>query len=141
MNINIVNETGKLSVVVIGIADDFGGIPRIEQCYDPKSKAHVIAGTYPVEQDCVNEIDALVIVLEKYDVEVLRPKNINGLNQIFSRDIAFVIADKLILPNIIENRQEEVSAISDIVNQILPESILRMPVEAKAEGGDVMLWN
>ena len=40
MNINIVNETGKLSVVVIGIADDLGGIPKLEECYDPKSKAH-----------------------------------------------------------------------------------------------------
>ena len=83
----------------------------------------------------------ITINIEKYDVEVLRPRNINGLNQIFPRDIAFVIANKLILPNIIENRQEEVSAISNIVSQILPESILRMPVEAKAEGGDVMLWN
>ena len=65
MNINIVNETGKLSVVVIGIAYDFVGIPRIEQCYDPKSKAHVIAGTYPVEQDCVNEIEKKIKELTK----------------------------------------------------------------------------
>ena len=37
MKINIVNETGKLSAVVVGIADDFGGIPKLEKCYDPKS--------------------------------------------------------------------------------------------------------
>jgi len=141
MKINIVNETGKLSAVVVGIADDFGGIPKLEKCYDPKSKAHIIAGTYPVEQDCVDEIDALVTVFEKYSVEMFRPKNINGLNQIFPRDIAFVIADKLILPNIIENRKEEVSAINDVVSQILSEFILKMPAEAKVEGGDVMPWN
>ena len=141
MKINIVNETGKLSAVVVGIADDFGGIPKLEKCYDPKSKAHIIAGTYPVEQDCVDEIDALVTVFEKYSVEVFRPKNINGLNQIFPRDIAFVIADKLILPNIIENRKAEASAIYDVVSQILSEFILKMPAEAKVEGGDVMPWN
>ena len=106
IKINIANETGKLSAVVVGIANDFGGTPKLEECYDPKSKAHIIAGTYPFEKDCISEISALVAVFEKHGVEVFRPKNINGLNQIFTRDIAFVIADKLVLPNIIENRKE-----------------------------------
>ena len=141
MKINIANETGKLSAVVVGIADDFGGTPKLEECYDPKSKAQIIAGTYPSEQDCVDEINALVTVLEKYSVEVFRPKNINGLNQIFSRDIAFVIADKLVLPNIIKNRKEEVSAIDDLISQIPSELILKMPEEVRVEGGDVMPWN
>ena len=141
MKINIANETGKLSAVVVGIADDFGGTPKLEECYDPKSKASIIAGTYPTEQDCVDEINTLVDIFKKYGVEVFRPKNINGLNQIFPRDIAFVIADKLILPNIIENRQEEASAINDVVSHILPEFIFKMPAEAKVEGGDVMPWN
>jgi len=141
MKINIANETGKLSAVVVGIANDFGGTPKLEECYDPKSKAQIITGTYPAEQDCVNEIDALVAVFEKYGVEVFRPKNINGLNQIFSRDIAFVIADKLVLPNIIKSRKEEVSAIDDLISQIPSELILRMPAEARVEGGDVMPWN
>ena len=141
MKINIANETGKLSAVVVGIANDFGGTPKLEECYDPKSKAQIIAGTYPSEQDCVDEINALVTVLEKYGVEVFRPKNINGLNQIFPRDIAFVITDKLVLPNIIKNRKEEVSAIDDLISQIPSELILKMPEEARVEGGDVMPWN
>jgi len=141
MKINIANETGKLSAVVVGIANDFGGTPKLEECYDPKSKAQIIAGTYPSEQDCVDEIDALVDVFEKYGVEVFRPKNINGLNQIFPRDIAFVITDKLVLPNIIKNRQEEMSAIDNLISQIPSECILKMPAEARVEGGDVMPWN
>ena len=141
MKINIANETGKLSAVVVGIANDFGGTPKLEECYDPKSKAQIIAGTYPVEQDCVDEINTLVTVFEKYSVEVFRPKNINGLNQIFSRDIAFVIADKLVLPNIIKSRKEEVSAIDDLISQISSDLILKMPAEARVEGGDVMPWN
>jgi len=138
---NIVNESGKLRAVIVGIADDFGGIPKIEECYDPKSKAHIIAGNYPIEQDCIVEIDTLVDIFEKYGVEVFRPININGLNQIFSRDIAFVITDKLVLPNIIDNRKEEASAIDDVISQISSECIFKMPVEARVEGGDVMLWN
>jgi N-dimethylarginine dimethylaminohydrolase len=141
MKINIANETGKLSAVIVGIADDFGGIPKLEECYDPKSKAHIITGTYPVEKDCIDEINALVYILEKNGVEVFRLKNINGLNQIFSRDIAFVIADKLVLPNIIDNRKEEASAIDDVICQIPSELTLKMPVDARAEGGDVMPCN
>ena len=141
MKINIANETGKLSVVIVGIADDFGGTPKLEECYDPKSRTHVIAGTYPVEKDCVFEMSALVDVFEKHGVDVFRPRNINRLNQIFSRDIAFVIADKLVLPNIIKSRKEEVSAIDDLISQIPSELILRMPAEARVEGGDVIPWN
>ena len=141
IKINIANETGKLSAVVVGIANDFGGTPKLEECYDPKSKAHITAGTYPVEKDCIDEISALVAVFEKHGVEVFMPKNINGLNQIFTRDIAFVIADKLVLPNIIENRKEEISAIDDLISQISSELILKMPAEARVEGGDVMPWN
>ena len=138
---NIDNETAALKVAVVGIAKDMGGVPRVEECFDPKSKENVLAGTYPKEKDCIKEIDALVKVLKKYNIKVYRPQNIEGLNQIFTRDIAFVINDKLIIPNIIENRQKEIVAIDTILNEIVKENIIKMPKGARAEGGDVMPWN
>jgi len=141
MKINIENESGKLKSVVLGIANDFGGIPNEEECYDPKSRAHVKAGTFPTNKDCVSEIDALVDIFEKHDVNVFRPQNIMGLNQIFSRDIAFAISDKLVIPNIIEDRIKEVDAIADVINKIANEDIIKMPFSTRAEGGDVMPWN
>jgi len=141
MKINIENESGKLKSVVLGIANDFGGIPNEEECYDPKSRAHVKAGTFPNNKDCVSEIDALVDIFEKHDVNVFRPQNIMGLNQIFSRDIAFAISDKLVIPNIIEDRIKEVDAIADVINKIANEDIIKMPFSTRAEGGDVMPWN
>ena len=116
---NIDNETAALKVAVVGIAKDMGGVPRIEKCFDPKSKENILAGTYPKEKDWIKEIDALVKVLKKYNIKVYRPQNIEGLNQIFTRDIAFVIDDKLIIPNIIENRQKEIVAIDNILNEIV----------------------
>jgi len=139
--INIHNETAALKAVVVGIADDFGGIPKLEDCYDPKSREHVVAGTFPSNDSCVKEMNALVSVFEKYDVKVYRPENIKGLNQIFSRDIAFAIEDKLILPNIIEDRKQEVDGISEILNLIDKSDIVQMPEGAMAEGGDVMPCN
>ena len=57
-------------------------------------------------------------ILQKYNVNVLRPKNIPNLNQIFARDISFVIANKLMVPNIIEDRKQEIEAISHIFKTI-----------------------
>jgi len=141
MKINIKNESGKLKAVVLGIADDFGGTPKVEECYDPKSRAHVLAGTYPTNEACVKEMDALAEIFSKYNIKVFRPQNIKGLNQIFSRDIAFAIEDKLVIPNIIEDRKEEADAIAEVLTQIDEGSIIKMPASARAEGGDVMPWN
>ena len=141
IRINVTNETTELKAVVIGIADDFGGTPSVGECYDPKSKEHVIAGTYPKNDDCILEMNALVKVFENYNIKVFRPKNIKGLNQIFSRDIAFAIEDKLVLPNIIKDRKQEVEGISEVLNLVDKSDILQMPEGAMAEGGDVMPWN
>ena len=141
MKIKVTNETARLKAVVVGIADDFGGVPKVEECYDPKSRAHVIAGTFPTNEACVKEMDALVVIFEKYDVKVFRPQNIKGLNQIFPRDIAFAIDDKLVIPNIIEARKEEVDAIADVMSNITKEDVVKMPLSARAEGGDIMPWN
>ena len=108
MNLYVNDEVGILKTVILGIANDFGGTPLASECYDPKSKEHVIAGTYPKNDDCILEMNTLVKVFEKYNIKVFRPENIKGLNQIFSRDIAFAIEDKLLLPNIIKDRIQEV---------------------------------
>ena len=62
MKIKITNETAKLSAVVVGIAVDFGGVPTVDECYDPKSKEYVQKGSFPNERDCVLAIDSLVEV-------------------------------------------------------------------------------
>ena len=83
IKLNIHNETSELTVVVLGIADDFGGTPNLEDCYDPKSKEHVISGTFPLQSDITKEINEFLEILKKYNVDVLRPKNIPNLNQVF----------------------------------------------------------
>ncbi|MBU45932.1 MAG: amidinotransferase [Flavobacteriales bacterium] len=139
IKINITNEIAQLRAVIVGIANAFGGIPTLEECYDPKSKEHVRLGIFPLEKDCISAMDALVKVFKKYNVTVYRPQNIKGLNQIFSRDIAFAIGDKLVLPNIIKDRRKEVEAIDSVLNQIEELDKIRMPEDTRAEGGDVIL--
>ena len=101
MKLNIQNETSKLRAVILGTAKSNGPAPKVEDCYDPKSRLHVLAGTYPVEEDMFKEMEAVASVLRKYNVEVYRPEIIENYNQIFARDISFVIEDKLIIANIL----------------------------------------
>ena len=141
LTLNIQNETGQLEAVVLGIANSFGGTPSLVACYDPKSKEHVKAGTFPTEESIIPEMKAVCDVLEKHGVKVYRPKEIEGLNQIFARDIAFVIDDKMVLPNIIDDRADELKAIQAVIDEIDAHQLMKMPQEARAEGGDVMIWN
>ena len=47
MTLNITNETGNLEFVIVGIANNNGGVPDIKNTYDPKSRFNIINGTYP----------------------------------------------------------------------------------------------
>ncbi|NRB58415.1 MAG: amidinotransferase [Winogradskyella sp.] len=141
MKLNINNETSRLRAVVLGTAKSNGPIPSIEEAYDPKSIEHIKAGTYPLEEDMIKEMEAVANVLKKYDVKVYRPEVIKDYNQIFSRDISFVIEDKIIIANILPNREREIDAIEHVWALIDKESRIKLPEECHVEGGDVMPWN
>ena len=141
IKLNIQNETSRLRAVVLGTAKSNGQTPKIEDCYDPKSKQHVLAGTYPLEEDMIPEMEAVAKVFDKYDVKVFRPQVIEDYNQIFSRDIAFVIEDKIIRANILPDRDREFEAIDHVWKQVKKENRITLPEECHVEGGDVMPWN
>lgn len=141
LQLNINDETARLKAVVLGIAESCGPTPKPEEAYDPKSLEHILAGTYPKEIDMVKEMDAFAKVFEKHGVQVFRPTILKNCNQIFSRDIAFVIEDKLIHANILPDREKEFQAIKHVITQIDPDKIIYPPEEVHVEGGDVMPWN
>jgi len=141
LKLNIQNETSRLRAVVLGVANKNGGVPNVEDCYDPKSIQHVLAGTYPKEEDMIQEMNAVAEVLKRYDVTVFRPDIIENYNQIFSRDIAFVIEDKFIKANILPDREKEYKAINNVISQIETDNVIVLPEECHVEGGDVMPWN
>jgi len=141
LELNITNETSKLKAVILGTAKSNGPIPTPKECYDPKSLENVLAGTYPKEEDMVQEIEEVAAVLKKYNIDVYRPNVIENYNQIFSRDIAFVIEDKMIKANILPDREKEYLAIQDVLDLIKPENIIQLPDDCHLEGGDIMPWN
>lgn len=141
LQLNVNNETSRLRAVVLGSAVHNGPTPKVEQAYDPKSLEHILAGTYPKEKDMVEQMEAFNTVLRKYNIIVYRPQIIENYNQIFARDIGFVIDDTFVKSNILPDRERELDAIQYIIDQIDPKKVVRPPAEVHIEGGDVMLWN
>jgi len=141
LKLRVTNETDRLKAVILGTAVSNGATPTLEEAYDPKSAEHIKAGTYPIEKDMVAEMDAFAAVLQKYGVQGYRPEIIRDCNQIFTRDIGFVIDDVFIKANILPDRQAEFQAIEYIVKQMNPDKVVTPPEEVHIEGGDVMPWN
>ena len=139
LNLNVNNETSKLKAVVLGTALSLGPTPKLEDCYDPKSREHVLNNTYPIEEDLTQEMQEFCDVLKKYNVTVYRPEKIENYNQIFSRDIAFVIEDKFVFANVVEDRAKEIQGIKHVYDQIEDQNIIHLPESCHVEGGDIML--
>lgn len=137
----IQNEYGRLDTVVVGLAMRMGGVPKLEECYDARSFEAVKLGVFPEEKDCTVQLKGLIEILESNGVKVLRPSLIYSLNQVFARDIAFVIEDQYIIPNVIADRAQERDAMAEIEKIIPSWNIIMMPSGCYAEGGDVIVDN
>ena len=141
MNLNITNETARLRAVVLGQPGSMGPVPLPGNTYDAKSYDSVIKGIYPTEEAVYKEMIAFEKVLLKYNVQVFRPWILENCNQVFARDAAFVIDDKIINSNIIPDREDEKEAYEVIYDQIAYNKIYNLPEKAHVEGGDVVLYN
>ena len=141
MKLRAVNEWDALRTVVVGTAQSMGGIPTVEESYDPKSKEHILAGTFPREEDCARELEGLVKLLESHDVRVLRPHNVTDLNQIFARDVGAVVDDRVIITRMISDRAEEWEGIAPLLESVPDHLQLNPPQGVRVEGGDVMPMN
>ena len=140
ININIENEYSKLKTVILGIADDLGVPPKESDSYDPRSLYHIKNNSYPIEDDLLRELDNFYNKLLKHNVDVIRPSNINNCNQIFARDLGFVISNLFFLSNIVPNRHDELKGIDDTLKN-LDVGIIKLPEFMHIEGGDVIVHN
>ncbi|MBL3658058.1 dimethylarginine dimethylaminohydrolase family protein [Fulvivirga sediminis] len=141
IDIYVNDETSELKAVILGTAQQLGGVPTVEEAYDPKSIEHIKNGTYPTEEVVHGEIEAFATVLKKHGVDVYRPEVLEDCNQIFARDIGFVIEDKFVRPRILKDRKDEIKGIQYVLEQIPEANQLEVPEGCRIEGGDVMPWH
>ena len=140
LNINIENEYSRLKTVILGIADNLGSPPSESDAFDPRSLYHIKNNSYPVEKDLKKEVESFKKKLIKHNVEVLRPNNVSDCNQIFARDLGFVISNMFFLSNIVPNRQDEIEGIKEILNH-LNVGVIKLPEFMHIEGGDIIVHN
>ncbi|SZD73582.1 arginine deiminase [Candidatus Ornithobacterium hominis] len=141
MILNIKNETSRLKAVVLGNPYSMGQKPELKETFDAKSFYSVLNDDYPTQQAVIEEMKIFENVLKKHAVQVFRPYEIENYNQIYARDIAFVIDEKLIIANLIEDRKKELEAFEQIFNSVSENKIIRVAEDEHIEGGDVILWN
>jgi len=137
MDFFVKNETSKLKSVIIGIANSSGGIPELNDLYDPKSIKNLIAGNYPLEKDMIKELENFCNALKKHGIKVYRPDLIKDCNQIFVRDIGFVIDNFFFKSNILPDRDNEFKGIESILKKFSGQAVV-IPKEVHLEGGDLI---
>lgn len=133
---HIRDEWSPLEAVMVGIGLGMGGVPSLEETYDPKSREHVLAGTYPTEAAVTRELDGLAELLDREDVLVLRPDAV-GINQVFTRDIGIVVDNVFIMTHMVEDRRPEQQGLNSMLHRN-PGQVLYPPASVRMEGGDVM---
>ena len=141
MKLHITDEISTLKAVVLGQPGSLGPVPTLEQTFDSKSYETVLTHSYPTEEAVYKEMSAFEKVLLRYDVQVFRPWTLENCNQVFARDVAIVIDDKIINSNIIPDREDEKEAYEVVYDQIAYNKIYNLPEKAHVEGGDVVLMN
>lgn len=137
MKNKVSTETGRLQKIVIGRADTFSSN---ETFYDPRSLDSYRKGIYPAREALEKDLEGLVRVLTDLGVEVLRPYPIAQCNQIFSRDIGFVIDDYFFKSNCIEYKRTEQKGLGFMQQYFDIEKIIELPDDVAVEGGDVVLF-
>jgi len=140
IKIKIENEYSQLKTVILGIASDIGEHPSIIDTYDPRSLYHVKNNTFPTETSLVKNVESFYNKLLKHNVNIIRPKNIPNCNQIFSRDLGFVISNIFFMSNIVPARANEIHGIDNIIEK-LDVGVIKLPQFMHIEGGDLVLHN
>jgi N-dimethylarginine dimethylaminohydrolase len=121
---------------MVGIGQGMGPAPSLDETYDPKSREHVLAGTYPTEADVTKELDGLSELLDREDILVLRP-DVLDINQVFTRDIGIVVGENFIMTHMVEDRRPEQQGLNTMLHRN-PGQVLYPPSSVRMEGGDVM---
>ena len=136
MNILVNSETSDLKEVLIGNSYNFKSPINFRDLYDPTSLINYLKGKYPIKFRLQNQLSRLKNILIKYGVEV-HELDIVDTNQIFSRDLGFVIDDKFFLSSILPDRELELKGLKSVLKNI--DNVVRLPKSAHVEGGDVVI--
>jgi len=136
MNIHITNENHRLTDVIVGNSFSFKSNINFRDLYDPISLFYYLRGKFPKKDKLQNQISNFKKVLLKYGVKI-HDLDIINTNQIFARDLGFIIENKFFISSILPDRENEIKGLKSVLKNI--KNIIKLPEDAHIEGGDVVL--
>jgi len=134
--LHISNEWEPLRQVIVGHGRAMGPSPNLETAFDPTSKWHLAQGTFPDQMSVARQLDGLAEILDGEGVEVLRPVNLDGVEQIFARDVGMVVDGVFIRSRTIDERSAEWNGVAPLLEG---HSWLDIPEGIHLEGGDAVI--
>ena len=139
MLVNINSEFGKLTNVLVASTAGYirGDIPTSK---NNPTCMFFSGDKRPLLADLINEQNMFFDILKKHSVQLTFSTLLeNASAQVFTRDIAFVIGNKLFISNMKQpSRRKEREGISNILKEIENE-IIEVPSDIFLEGGDVIV--
>lgn len=141
MKIKVNNEYSKLKTVVVSSADYFDSSNLAIN--NETIKYYALNGGVPTKEAILAEQRCFWDELKKHGINLLIAEQVDGAKgQMFTRDLAFVIRDKFFISNMKkENRRLAINGWNNIINQIDPAKVIRVPSNIYLEGGDIIVDN
>ena len=136
MNINVFDENSQLKELVVGNSFNFKSQINFRDLYDPISLYNYLKGSFPNKYKLQNQISNFKKILLKYNIKI-HDLEVLDTNQIFVRDLGFIIDNKFFISSILPDRELEIKGLKKIMKQI--NNIVKLPKNAHIEGGDVVL--
>ncbi len=137
--LGVYDETAPLRAVIVGVGTD---ISRKRHLINPREAEAVAAGTFPTQDALRRQVQGLAETLSSHGVDVYHPHNIPDSDQIFTRDVAFVIGERLVRAHMAKpSRRDEYAQLDRVTARIDPACIIEPPSDVVIEGGDVVLGN
>lgn len=133
---NIPNEWAPLETVVVGHGRNMGPMPNLDTAFDPTTKWHLAKGTFPDQAAVAAQLDGLTQTLENAGVRVLRPIDLDDVEQIFARDVGLVIDQTFIQSRTIDERSAEWRGVAPLLTDA---PWVTLPDDVNMEGGDVVV--
>ena len=117
MNIHITNENHQLTDVIVGNSFSFKSNINFRDLYDPISLFYYFRGRFPNKYKLQNQISNFKKVLLKYGVKI-HDLDIINTNQIFVRDLGFIIENKFFISSILPDRENEIKGLKNVLKKI-----------------------
>ncbi|MDA3787695.1 MAG: arginine deiminase family protein [Desulfobacula sp.] len=146
----IENEFATLKSVIIGLGEPYQedkkailkAMAEYPQIPNTEHREAVMRAEYPTTENLKEEYQNYISVLERYNVQVIRPDSslANSFDYTCPRDIGFVIGNKIVIANMsVKSRCQEFETVQPYIEAIPDVEIIKMPEKAHAEGGDVIV--